>query len=365
MKDIRQLMNINKELILEYFDINFKIKNNIPKITLKLKEQFKFGKPNPIKKYTAKGYPVSQTGLEYYKYFLGELAGSDVFKERAKIYNQLNCIEFYLELYPSSEHVKLLNDRRIEIIKLAVDGVDMLLNSPEGVTHRKKLSDAQNAIKPLKVKIAKELWKTDKYRNAVISHHNYSYENHGKKVSDWYHDPKNKEYIQETFNVPTRIEKISKSAKAMWVRLRKENGQALKNIVTSGFNKNYILNGYKMNSIEYQIGTILNELNVKWEYTKVFNFEKRTFIPDFYIENGKIVIEAYGDYYHANPLIFDKGEILYNLRPVVDIWNNDIIRKKTFEDGGYKFYSFWETDIKKDITKIKEQIYNIINKIQL
>jgi len=67
-------------------------------------------------------------------------------------------------------------------------------------------------------------------------------------------------------------------------------------MLNSSKNKNFVINGYKMNSIEYQMATILNSLNLDWKYEKVFTIGKRGFLPDFTLEDKKIIIEVYGDY---------------------------------------------------------------------
>ena len=117
-----------------------------------------------------------------------------------------------------------------------------------------------------------------------------------------------------------------------------------------------------MNSIEYQIGLILNELKLNWKYESVFNFKKNCYLPDFSIESSKLIIECYGDFWHANPKYFKSNDTTHKTRTATQVWEYDERKKKTFEDGGYKYLYFWEEDISDNTEKIKEKIIYENNK---
>lgn len=69
------------------------------------------------------------------------------------------------------------------------------------------------------------------------------------------------------------------------------------------------------------------------------------------IKNKKI-IEFYGDFWHANPLIFCEDKMLKDhlggIRMVRDIWKKDKIRIKTLIDSGYEVMIIWEMDWNKN-----------------
>jgi G:T-mismatch repair DNA endonuclease (very short patch repair protein) len=74
-------------------------------------------------------------------------------------------------------------------------------------------------------------------------------------------------------------------------------------------------------------------------------------IPDLAIHGSKLVIEIYGDYYHASPKEF-KAEDDLNLNwrrgkiKAKDVWKFDLIRQKHIESFGYKVLVLWEHEIK-------------------
>lgn len=85
--------------------------------------------------------------------------------------------------------------------------------------------------------------------------------------------------------------------------------------------------------------------------------------PDILIEEKKVVIEIYGDYWHCNPKIFKPNDLLntnnrYNkdMKTPKDVWHFDEIRKKHIEKCGYKVIIIWESDIKdKSVERILKE----------
>ena len=81
------------------------------------------------------------------------------------------------------------------------------------------------------------------------------------------------------------------------------------------------------------------------------------FVVDFYLTELDIVLEVYGDYWHANPEIYsvEKGNLQDFQIGKVD---KDKARKKFIENKGHRFIFMWENEIHKDITKLKTLISN-------
>jgi very-short-patch-repair endonuclease len=80
---------------------------------------------------------------------------------------------------------------------------------------------------------------------------------------------------------------------------------------------------------------------------------------------NKKIIEFYGDFWHANPMIYKSNEMLAGYmeapRLVQEIWNNDKKRVDTLRAMGYDVLEIWESDWKKlknqSINKIKQFLY--------
>lgn len=91
------------------------------------------------------------------------------------------------------------------------------------------------------------------------------------------------------------------------------------------------------------------------------SFNKKVFIPDFYIKDINLVIEFFGDYWHANPKKYESNDILRNTI-VKEIWNTDKERID-FLKQQYKVDTIiiWESDYKKNKNLVIKQIMEIIN----
>ena len=98
-----------------------------------------------------------------------------------------------------------------------------------------------------------------------------------------------------------------------------------------------------------------------------FSFMRNPWIkpyrPDFVI-NGevKIIIEVFGDFWHANPAIYKESDILSfrgGYRPTAkELWEKDQKRLDFFKHMGYSVIVIWEMDLKTfDVIKEIEKIH--------
>jgi very-short-patch-repair endonuclease len=229
--------------------------------------------------------------------------------------------------------------------------------SAAGSGTREKLKARSKIWAPIIGQINKKKWDDPEYREKVMTMRSDTgfYADNVKKTKKWMSVPENKAKFVEACNTPERKRKISESTTKRWHEWVKYNPEIIHRIIYSSKNKRYSSNGIKMNSIEYLIAEYLNEINVKWISEKVFNFDKITYIPDFYLPEFNIVIECYGDYWHANPQIFDSNKTIFRT-PVTVIHERNNVRKNTFESNGYTFIHLWESDIHKNFENIKQLI---------
>ena len=116
--------------------------------------------------------------------------------------------------------------------------------------------------------------------------------------------------------------------------------------------------------IEKLIREWLDEHHIR--YVQEFGFLRKYYL-DFYIPDYKIVIEAYGDYWHSNPAIYDiynndNSKIaLTNQQIKSQSWIKDKERKDEIEQYGYKVYELWETDIHNSLNEIMKNIFNQVS----
>lgn len=65
----------------------------------------------------------------------------------------------------------------------------------------------------------------------------------------------------------------------------------------------------------------------------------------------KVIVEVYGDFWHANPKKYNETDILPHFpkkKPAKNIWKYDNKRQQFLESLGYKVIILWESDIKKE-----------------
>lgn len=89
---------------------------------------------------------------------------------------------------------------------------------------------------------------------------------------------------------------------------------------------------------------------------------------DFYDKTTNVVIEFYGNVWHANPKIYKETDIIHFLGKTIivsDKWKNDKLRQQYIEDKlKCIFIVVWESDVKNKSNRLEtiNNICNIINK---
>jgi hypothetical protein len=340
--------------ILDYVDIDLSWKRDKPIFKFLIKEEKKITQDFPIK-CIVNNKKISKTGEPYYVHYLGNI-GIDVYRERKKLFSLYSLIPFYIKHY--NKNVVELNNYLEVLHANNSKGLVNLYKTERGELIRKKQSDWSTAHSKEISTRNKMLWKDGVYVKKAMNR-DYSYDNHGKKVESFYSDEKNKEYIKSVMNAPDRIKKISISSKNMWHNAKNSNKELFYRMINSSKNKNYEINGIKLNSIEYTVGILLNTMNLDWKHEQIFNFENTCYLPDFYIESKNLIVECYGDFWHANPKFFTEIQTTHKNRVVKDIWQYDLLKKEIFEKNGYKYLFFWEYDIIENLENIKTKIYDI------
>ena len=128
-------------------------------------------------------------------------------------------------------------------------------------------------------------------------------------------------------------------------------------IKNAGFNK------YSKISMELftELEKILNDKCYYGKNEKIVQFYDSDnkyfcFYVDFTYKNK--IIEFYGDYYHANPKIYEKEKIIgskYSCHKAEDIWKIDFDRVKLIKEKGFEVLIVWESDYKNNKEEIKNK----------
>ncbi len=126
-------------------------------------------------------------------------------------------------------------------------------------------------------------------------------------------------------------------------------------------------NNGRRSKIQILVENYLKEISIKFEIEigKIFRKFNEVFnkiyspVVDILIESQKIIIEIYGDKWHANPLIYKDSDLLKTWNGKLfayEIRKKDFERKKHLESFGYKVIEIWEKDIRTNFEKVKEII---------
>lgn len=139
-----------------------------------------------------------------------------------------------------------------------------------------------------------------------------------------------------------------------------------------GWKENIWGNG-RTSKLQLEIETILDEHSITYEsevrgrFLKFNSFLQKDYCPrvDILLEKEKMVIEVYGDVWHANPQKYKPNDqiILYDgPTKAIDIWAFDSSRIEQIKSFGYTVLVLWEAEIHSNKQKIEERIINEINK---
>lgn len=177
----------------------------------------------------------------------------------------------------------------------------------------------------------------------------------------------NKEYCKKVIKAVSKPrseegkQNISKGIKAGYTKeLKQLRGEDMKGYWKDG---KIFKNGYSSNKSKYE-KLLCEELkqNLPNE-TIVNNFvikdNKKWMFPDITLPDRKIVIEFYGDYWHANPKKYKANDkIKHSIAK--DIWLGDKERIEKLKKYGYKTFVVWQFDYlnnkEETIKKLCEQL---------
>lgn len=99
---------------------------------------------------------------------------------------------------------------------------------------------------------------------------------------------------------------------------------------------------------ELEFEKLMNELGVSFKDQKIVDNK----IYDYYLEDYNTLVEVHGDYWHANPLIYE-GKKLNKIQERNK--RNDVKKLALAKDSGYKIYIIWEKDLKENYSSQKQR----------
>lgn len=116
---------------------------------------------------------------------------------------------------------------------------------------------------------------------------------------------------------------------------------------------------FKETLIEKKISRELNKRNI--QFTPQYSIDGK-FVCDFALPEFKIIIECDGDYWHANPEIYDTTKLTKTQSRKVE---TDKYKDKYLQEKGWTVLRFFESKIKRSasecIDKVQEEIKKVAN----
>lgn len=180
------------------------------------------------------------------------------------------------------------------------------------------------------------IWKSKEYYQWL---HEYMEDKYGKKslpnkygnMQKWW-NKQTEEYKKE------HMKPANKAYKKFWENASDE----IKNEIIQRRCKEIVC--YYNSSLETRIAKILDMMQISYERQKWIKNKSY----DFRINKTNVIIEVQGDFWHANPNIYNDEDVLNfpgGIRKASDLWDIDKKKKRIAEDYGYQMIYFWESEL--------------------
>lgn len=140
---------------------------------------------------------------------------------------------------------------------------------------------------------------------------------------------------------------VSKKAKERWDNYTEEEKNLIIGRLTLASNK-----AKKDTSIEIKIEKLL--LDLQLNFIKQYRVSKWVF--DFYVPEFNTIIECQGDYWHANPLLFEDKKLNNIQLKNID---RDKRKKLFIEENQINSIFLWECEIHSNIEEIKNMLITL------
>jgi G:T-mismatch repair DNA endonuclease (very short patch repair protein) len=90
--------------------------------------------------------------------------------------------------------------------------------------------------------------------------------------------------------------------------------------------------------------------------------KRKSFIYDFLLPETKTIIEVNGDFFHANPAIYSKNDVIplpSGLCTAQELWEKDKRKIDFARSKGYTVIVIWEHEIKYRLNETKERLFYV------
>ena len=189
-------------------------------------------------------------------------------------------------------------------------------------------------------------------RNAI------GYKNRIKNLNDKYG-------VNNVFQIPDIIDKIKESNnngghEKRMKKMKERYGYTSPFQVPEIHKKALENSGKRITKLNQKIYEMLDNIGIDYEKEFYLNTNEKKYFYDIKIKN--LLIEINGDYWHANPNVYDKNWFNKQKNMTADeIWKYDNKKINIAKNNGFDVLILWEKDIKKNSEKVYENIKNTVN----
>ena len=298
----------------------------------------------------------SKYNIEYYKKHYPELSIEEM-QEKCERYTKernAQCIEFYERKYPNKtheEHLEMLRQTNIRMAK-----TKYIMYGENNPAHHSKTTELQRKQRsPMCIEFYEKKYpnKThEEHLELLEKHRRLAYENNPKELNPLC----NEYYISRgyTLEEARKIIKIEGQKRAFTLekcierygeeegikRFNERQKKWMKSLHDAMMARG---NTIAQSNISMELFNKLTDLFPNTPHEYEYNIGKYSYD----LKLGNKIFEFNGDYWHANPNIYDETFInKVSQKTAREIWNKDIDKIKTAEKAGFKVMTIWESDYK-------------------
>ena len=88
------------------------------------------------------------------------------------------------------------------------------------------------------------------------------------------------------------------------------------------------------------------------------------FMCDFCFPKQKVIVEVYGDFWHANPIKYSGKELHKHQVKGINRDKSKGAYITKFDNGSWKYVSIWESDINKDVVSCVDKIGEVLTRLK-
>jgi hypothetical protein len=185
---------------------------------------------------------------------------------------------------------------------------------------------------------SKKLWKTKEYRDKIV-----------KAVSK----PRREGFKKE------QSERVS-----LWYKENPDQLIIRRDTMRKRWKEGKITlipNKYNTSKVEIKLFEDIKEIAADAVVKKAIKLKKSWIIPDIYIPRLGLIIEMYGDFWHANPVLYGPEDLVHHGLKAKDIWEKDEGRERAINEQGLEMLVVWASDYKKRKNEVLSSLNASLN----